>query len=132
MTTEDDFQAVLDANPDDWQTRLVFADWLQERDDPRSEGYRALGANQCIPDLTAEGDWMWSMYGSLYCLPHHDYSCWWDQFARRFVPRESGYGVVLNCYRWCARREAEDDAALAFAKLPPERRAELLAAQPVA
>lgn len=30
MTTEDDFQAVLDADPSDWQTRLVFADWLQE------------------------------------------------------------------------------------------------------
>ena len=31
MTTEDDFQAAPDASPDDWQTRLVFAAWLQER-----------------------------------------------------------------------------------------------------
>ncbi len=30
MTTEDDFQTALDAAPDDWQTRLVFADWLDE------------------------------------------------------------------------------------------------------
>src|SRR5262245_43724780 len=44
MTTEEDFQAALDANPDDWQTRLVFADWLQERGDPRAEGCGALGA----------------------------------------------------------------------------------------
>ena len=43
MTTEDDFQAALDADPENWQTRLVFADWLQERGDPRAEGYRALG-----------------------------------------------------------------------------------------
>ena len=43
VTTEDDFQRALDKNPDDWQTRLVFADWLEERDDPRAEGYRALG-----------------------------------------------------------------------------------------
>src|SRR5262245_36399580 len=43
MTTEDDFQAALDANPNDWQSRLVFADWLQERGDPRADGYRALG-----------------------------------------------------------------------------------------
>ena len=33
MTTEDDFQRALDANPDDWQTRLVFADWLEDRGD---------------------------------------------------------------------------------------------------
>ena len=43
MTTEDDFQAALDANPNDWQTRLVFADWLDERGDVRASGYRALG-----------------------------------------------------------------------------------------
>lgn len=44
MTTEDDFQAALDADPGNWQTRLVFADWLQERGDERADGYRALGA----------------------------------------------------------------------------------------
>ena len=49
MTTEDDFQAALDTNPGDWQTRLVFADWLQERDDPRAEGYRALGLLRRAP-----------------------------------------------------------------------------------
>jgi uncharacterized protein (TIGR02996 family) len=43
MTTEDDFQNWLDEHPDDHHTRLVFADWLQERGDPRAEGYRALG-----------------------------------------------------------------------------------------
>src|SRR5262245_54586051 len=43
MTTEDDFQRTLDATPEDWQTRMVFADWLDERGDPRAAGYRALG-----------------------------------------------------------------------------------------
>ena len=49
MTSEDDFQAALDTSPDDWQTRLVFADWLQERGDPRAEGYRALAVHRRIP-----------------------------------------------------------------------------------
>ena len=40
MTKEDDFQKALDAHPEDWQTRLVFADWLQERGDPRAEFLR--------------------------------------------------------------------------------------------
>ena len=35
MTTEDDFQTALDANPEDWQTRLVFADWLEDNGDPQ-------------------------------------------------------------------------------------------------
>lgn len=30
MTTEDEFQAQLDANPADWQTRLILADWLDD------------------------------------------------------------------------------------------------------
>jgi uncharacterized protein (TIGR02996 family) len=49
VTTEDDFQAALDANPADWQTRLVFADWLAERGDPRAVGYRVLGQLRVAP-----------------------------------------------------------------------------------
>jgi uncharacterized protein (TIGR02996 family) len=49
VTTEDDFQAALDENPEDWQTRLVFADWLDERGDERGPGYRALGLQRHRP-----------------------------------------------------------------------------------
>lgn len=99
MTTEDDFQRTLDANPNDWQTRLVFADWLEEHGDPRAEGYRAIAAHADV----------------------------------RFFPQSKfGGWRVCGAYRWsenfeCAtRREAENAAALAFAQLPTERRAELL------
>ena len=47
MTTEDDFQQALDANPDDHHTRLVFADWLQERGDPRAETAVVTQAREC-------------------------------------------------------------------------------------
>lgn len=50
MTTEDDFQAAT--HPDDWQTRLVFADWLEECGDPRAVGYRALGFRRLHPLFT--------------------------------------------------------------------------------
>src|SRR5829696_4545434 len=56
MTTEDDFNAALDAKPEDWQTRLVYADWLQERGDPRAEGYRALGVLRLRPKREGEGE----------------------------------------------------------------------------
>jgi uncharacterized protein (TIGR02996 family) len=57
LTTEDDFQNALDANPEDHQTRLVFADWLQERVDPRAEGYRALGRLRVQPHAAYPPGW---------------------------------------------------------------------------
>lgn len=36
MTTETDFLEAIKASPDDGDLCLVFADWLQERDDPRT------------------------------------------------------------------------------------------------
>lgn len=123
MTTEDDFQAALDAHPDDWQTRLVFADWLQERGDPRAEGYRALGA------LRRRG------------LPDLEYACWFDAHEQRGgddkasdLPRdwfrliEGGNRdlYVSSAAAFPTRRAADDAAARAFGQLPPSRRTELL------
>lgn len=63
MTTEGDFQVALDADPSDWQTRLVFADWLQERDDPRAEWYRVSGTYRKRPRYyqynQPEPEWTW-------------------------------------------------------------------------
>lgn len=125
MTTEDDFQRQLDANPDDHHTRLVFADWLQERDDPRATGYRALGVlgrNADRPNLKCPY-WYKSEFGSgSHALPN----AW---YALLDMP---GKGSA-NCPQWgkgmATRRECENAAALAFARLSAERRAELLAAR---
>lgn len=35
------FITALSESPNEMTTRLVYADWLQERDDPRHRGYRA-------------------------------------------------------------------------------------------
>ena len=40
MSDESAFLAAVSANPDDDTARLVYADWLQERDDPRAEYVR--------------------------------------------------------------------------------------------
>ena len=49
MTDEDAFETALDANPEDWALRLVYADWLQERDDDRAAGMRWMGGNEKRP-----------------------------------------------------------------------------------
>jgi uncharacterized protein (TIGR02996 family) len=135
MTTEDDFQNALDANPGDFQSRLVFADWLEERGDPRAEGYRALGGSRLNP------------FPSVFDQPHR---CWGFTNPENSFIRERGWWAcvlprdwweVMNpgevsrpsnpSWNWHpSRREAEDAAARAFAELPAERRAELLSARP--
>lgn len=131
MSTEDAFQAALDAHPDDWHTRLVFADWLDELGDGRAEGYRALAERKLCP----------------YFDPH-DPLCWWTTIDSTCVPLKGlhGSGCTLPDdwlhaieglgadprFRPCdreiralSRRQAEDAAARAFATLPARRRAEL-------
>src|SRR5829696_5751875 len=69
MTTEDDFQRAIDASPGDWQTRLVFADWLQDRDDPRADGYRAMGRQRLstfnVNPSPRAPLWTWFPFGPL-------------------------------------------------------------------
>jgi uncharacterized protein (TIGR02996 family) len=138
VSDEEAFQTALDAHPDDHHTRLVFADWLQERGDPRAEGYRALGLLRVAP-YDEESGKGWKGYGrtnnadnplaapggraSGALLPP-------DWFA---LAGEGNQYPNWNPHAWAywrSRRGAEDTAALAFAKLPPNRRAELLAAPP--
>ena len=117
MTTEDDFQNALDAHPEDWQTRLVFADWLEENGDPRAEGYRALGVLRRRP-FRGDQSTFWTHWGLSLSL--------------NVVLRNGTQSCLVGDWesrcgeRYNSRRAAEDAAARAFATLPAERRAELL------
>ena len=133
MTTEDAFQALLDAEPDNHTARLIFADWLDEQGDPRGPGYRALGANRryaCdeefipCPYMSNRGKWCWSLPTDWFDLVELAGKGNWfgDEKGSQFAP----------CWELridATRREVEDAAALAFAKLPEARQAELLASR---
>jgi uncharacterized protein (TIGR02996 family) len=137
MTTEDDFQRKLDASPEDWQTRVVFADWLQEKDDPRADGYRALGAGgfrahksqfHNSPDypeyfgFTNERNNRAEELGFVTAVLPDD---WYEDYTKISAP------ICNDWWNWHkSRSSAEDAAALAFARLPVARRAELLAGAP--
>lgn len=131
MTTEDDFQRQLDAHPDDHDLRRVFADWLQERDDPRAEGYRALGVLERRPIGDRLGCWfaVASRFGKDHygTLPDD----WLHQVEGRPVSCHGEPEMSFTAYSCggSSRRDEEDKAALAFARLPAERRAELLAVE---
>ncbi len=134
MNDEDAFQAYLDDHPDDHAARLVFADWLQERDDPRAEGYRALGALRRVPNDTSVKHEYWvflwssetndSIDDKPYVLP----SDWYRHLQKFGVMHGSAYRATgaYELKEKESRRDGEDKAALAFAILSPFRRAELL------
>lgn len=60
MMTKDDWENVLDANPTDWKTRLVYSDWLEENDNYRlAKAQRWLVAKQKTPGpgCVQESEW---------------------------------------------------------------------------
>ena len=81
------------ANPADVTPRLIFADWLEERDDPRAEFIRV----QCeLAELTAEDERRPAvrkreseLLGTNNAIPHTDLppSVWSRRYQRGFVER---------------------------------------------
>jgi uncharacterized protein (TIGR02996 family) len=142
VTSEDDFQLARDANPEDWQTRLVFADWLQERGDPRAAGYRALARWQVKPiriqmakeDGELEGEWQF-IYGTDENRSDQARERWGQcmlppVWFTKLTQRSRHNGLPWWHY-YDTRREAEDTAARAFARLSKSHRAALLEPAPV-
>ena len=127
MNEEEAFQRALDEHPEDWQTRLVFADWLEERGDPRAEGYRALARRRRYP-MRNGAAWWWA---SRQALCHNVIPDDWFDLLPPGLRGEMFWPLLTGAPdRVKSRRECEDALALAFARLPDERRAELL--KPVA
>lgn len=124
MTTEEDFQLMLDANPEDWLTRIIFADWLQENGDRRAAGYRELGIRQRMPILKFLP--INSTFGIVGSTRNEGYTWINDKFGLSHYKRETlprNLWDLLNNYYmkshnrvyYLSRREAENSFALAFA-----------------
>jgi uncharacterized protein (TIGR02996 family) len=133
VTTEDDFQRALDANPRDWHTRLVFADWLQDRSDPRADGLRAIALNKRYPlsarvaGLGVNGCW-WHR-GPFGAKMHNEIPDDWFALLPAGVGSDSFWPVFAHdSNSLLSRCDCESALARAFADLPPERQAELLSA----
>jgi uncharacterized protein (TIGR02996 family) len=131
VTTEDDFHRILDDSPADWHTRLVFADWLDERGDPRGAGYRAIARRRRRPLQGRHLDtdtWWWHSSSEDRVEDFHNHIPT-DWFAH--LPRDDGNEHFWPVFRSGggikSRRECEDALARAFAKLPAGRQTELLA-----
>ncbi len=134
LEDEDSFHAHLDAHPDDHTARMIFADYLDEQNDPRAAGYRALGVNGRRPDFVRD-----HTRSSFFTSPraiqyygsgdfHHPDSVlpidWYETIP---VHTEAQGGGEPSHWKYHPNRRAvEDAAAHAFSQLPPERQHELL------
>lgn len=121
MVTEEDFQAVLDADPTDQTARVIFADWLQERGDERAEGYRKLAETGRNPVTWNFVTWYAERHhpNRLESRPSALPNKWFDLLAGG-TSTNGDSKIEGRKYLWWdyrSRREAEDDAARAFAKL---------------
>lgn len=135
MTTEDDFQRAIDATPNDRMLRLVFADWLQERGDPRSDGYRALGTLTVWPMAFAVGaaqGFLWFASASEYprasnALPEPWFLAASGQVTAEYPndmwPRHS----QENHCRYRSRRRLENAVAVAWLAVAEADRKKILA-----
>jgi len=102
-------QALLDDRPEDWDTRLVLADALEEAGSPLAAGYRWLARARKRPRYsvaTRTWDW-WPEKGYEFDDPESN------------VPEPVLKHLTRTADHWVeypSRREAEDQAAAAFAR----------------
>lgn len=136
MSDEDAFQSALDKEFYDHTTRLVFADWLEDRGDPRAEGYRALGALKKYPFIPGKNliDYRECPF---FARSDNGYYPNWHHIALPEVwynlidmkSKEDDYCPNWSNSTEVTRRELENAVALAFGKLTPEQKAAILTAE---
>lgn len=131
MTSEElAFTQALDAEPKNHWLRCVFADWLDDRGDPRGPGMRALGRLELRSIFTG---WNQTVDADVWLLGRDD-NCKYEDCLGGFLPVpwwEALEVQQIGNFKWwryyASRAAAEDAAALAWAKLTPEQQARILA-----
>lgn len=101
MTPEETFLQDIIAHPEDDTPRLIFADWLEEREDPRGQLIRLQCEMATSPKWTDDYFDLWDQEYFLMArhqgawreeLPSH-YGIAWGDFHRGFVDSISSYGI---------------------------------------
>ncbi|QEL20544.1 TIGR02996 domain-containing protein [Limnoglobus roseus] len=145
MSEQDAFQAAIDDDPDDHVRRLVFADWLEDRDDPRAEGYRALGLLRRCPRIEGStSDWLrcsfdwnsddeWVKAWDGRPIGEVSMSGWQYQQGGHVLPASWAKmppctGVIGDI----SRADLEDTVAILFSRLEPKLKKKFLGAATVA
>ena len=124
MDDEAAFRACINEKPHDYSVYLVFADWLQERDDPRAHVYRLIGSFRVSPYSSPDNGWIWFsferriLYGTYRIHPYSDLP---DPWFNRLAPVAGvlAYPSSSSSYevRYTGVLKAVDDAVTAYLSL---------------
>lgn len=134
--TAERLQVNIDNAEDDHISRGMLGDRLSELNDPRGEGYVALGAIGfiCCGFVTS------SIAGFRWCVTASKNPKLWNAIDDQWwllasglkeVPKEDDFFPTYSAESYKLypnRRALENRLALAFAELPPERKPEVIAA----
>lgn len=106
MIRESDFIEAINAAPDDRTIQLIYADWLDERDDPRGMAWRVLIEAGKRPKRTS--------------YPWRDGKCW-DWYPASTLDPDSVHDLDENLWghvtsAYLTFFEALDDAAIAWVR----------------
>lgn len=127
MTDEDAFHAAMDEDVNEFTHYLVFADWLDEHNDPRAEGYRALAemrlrGYRASAEYSAHFFYVWFVIervGGQADKPSDLPQVWYDELTgytdfgpASFVPTRE-----LGQLYYPSARASRDAAAAAWTKL---------------
>jgi len=110
--TEPHFEFLLDRNPSDWDTRLLYADWLEEQGlNVRANGQRWQARERKCPKLS-------NMFGLWYWVDLRHFcpgACEWSLFREwiptniwKLIPRSSNYAKKETGFKtYHTRKDAE-------------------------
>jgi uncharacterized protein (TIGR02996 family) len=136
VTSERDFYAAMDAEPDNIDVRGIFADWLEERNDPTAAGWRALwvGGYRAWWFSGSKNWGFWISEGKIPRYRNISAACiipddWFRLVVESRHARVNDLSDILHTPEKNPRygpRVLLKVLAVAFTKLPPERQAELL------
>lgn len=132
MNEEAAFFAAINENPGDSTTRLVFADWLDDRGDPRGAGFRAIVRLGIVPVKSVSKDrsdgyvwYVWNVakytsYKWRKPLPGNSYSCAmlpkrWFLLLEGFTESDDSSNEGGSWWRaWDSLAEAQSAIAKAY------------------
>jgi hypothetical protein len=140
MTTLDDFKRLLNANPENTDTLLILADWLDDGNGLYGAGYRAMGVLRLYPyHFSATKAQCWGFINADGRLHNSQMPCnqlpvdWFDRIEEtRHVIPSSYYTHPRHNWHTPVGNDRYGPfllfkaAAKAFCKLPVERQQELL------
>ena len=113
------WDSILNTKATRQEMLLIFADWLQDRDDDRAEGVRAIGRLKLWPWAPPGFKGRKSPVGWTYTETGHPYGY---SLTRRWF-----FNLDVTGLNYATVQEAIEDAARAFGKLPEDDRRRLLA-----